>query len=644
MLLKKILISLIFPLLLFSCNMGDSAEESTTTVNDDGSLTIVLSLSSIDTDSVTYSVDGLASCELTGSTDGSSYEELASWTVDDVFDFMAFTLDPGTWSFLFTAYDAEGTALMEIALADQTISASGYLSFDLPQLETGTGSLEYTLSWPSSEGIVSAEVSLDGADGESLTILSGTDYDSVCYTKEDADAGDRALSFSLSFDGETGYYSDEILVLDSLKGSTSVTLTDYDGYSAPAAPSDVAAASVENLTDEDTGTVGLSWTDNSSLESSYEIQYSEDGVTWSDLDSADEDSTAYAASSDRGSSPTYRVRAVNSTGNSDWVSSGTVDVPYLVSFEETSGIILDNQEVLSGGLVTEPDFSDYCTVSQWYSDSDLSVEWDLDSDAVTESMTLYGEGTWEPYGDFSYTISGGEVTITNYSGSDTDVEIPDEIFGYPVRVLESGDYSSIFENSDTLVSVALPEGLTEIGDHAFSSCSSLDSLTLPEGLTEIGTSAFQGCKSLASIDFPESLTTLGYASFCNCSSLESVVLPDNLTSFADNVFHECFSLTSVSLPDGITELGSCVFMNCTSLTTFTLPDTLSSIGNACFLNCTSLSTVICEAAAPPTLGGDYVFDGNADGRIIYVPADSVDSYQAADYWSEYADDIEAIVE
>ena len=35
-----------------------------------------------------------------------------------------------------------------------------------------------------------------------------------------------------------------------------------------------------------------------------------------------------------------------------------------------------------------------------------------------------------------------------------------------------------------------------------------------------------------------------------------------------------------------------------------------------------------------------VFDNNASGCKIYVPRNSVEAYKAAEYWSDYASDIE----
>ena len=55
----------------------------------------------------------------------------------------------------------------------------------------------------------------------------------------------------------------------------------------------------------------------------------------------------------------------------------------------------------------------------------------------------------ETYGDFMYTVTNGNVTITGYEGAGGDVVIPDTIEGYPV---------------------------TEIGNEAFWSCTKLDGI------------------------------------------------------------------------------------------------------------------------------------------------------------------------
>ena len=47
----------------------------------------------------------------------------------------------------------------------------------------------------------------------------------------------------------------------------------------------------------------------------------------------------------------------------------------------------------------------------------------------------------------------------------------------------------------------IPEGVTSIGDEAFSNCSGLTKITIPDSVTSIGWSAFEGCSSLTSATF-----------------------------------------------------------------------------------------------------------------------------------------------
>ena len=50
-----------------------------------------------------------------------------------------------------------------------------------------------------------------------------------------------------------------------------------------------------------------------------------------------------------------------------------------------------------------------------------------------------------------------------------------------------------------ITSITIPEGVTHIGNGAFSRCSSLTSITIPESVTHIGDEAFSGCFSQSTI-------------------------------------------------------------------------------------------------------------------------------------------------
>ncbi|MBO7311593.1 MAG: leucine-rich repeat domain-containing protein, partial [Alistipes sp.] len=145
--------------------------------------------------------------------------------------------------------------------------------------------------------------------------------------------------------------------------------------------------------------------------------------------------------------------------------------------------------------------------------------------------------------------------------------------------------------------------------------SGLTEYTIPDSVTTIGNYAFYDCDSLTSVTIPDSVTTIGYSAFADCSSLTSVTIPDSVTTIGYDAFYGCSSLTSVTIPDSVTE-----------------------IGDSAFAYCDSLTSVYCKATTPPA-GGSDMFYGNASGRKIYVPMDSVEAYKNAAGWKNYANDI-----
>ena len=107
-----------------------------------------------------------------------------------------------------------------------------------------------------------------------------------------------------------------------------------------------------------------------------------------------------------------------------------------------------------------------------------------------------------------------------------------------------------FRDDTYMTSIALPAGLTSLGEYAFCDCSSMTSIELPAGLTSLGEWAFWDCSSLTSIELPAGLTSLGERAFWGCSSMTSIELPASLMSLGTNAFAGCSSLTSITLPAG----------------------------------------------------------------------------------------------
>lgn len=98
--------------------------------------------------------------------------------------------------------------------------------------------------------------------------------------------------------------------------------------------------------------------------------------------------------------------------------------------------------------------------------------------------------------------------------------------------------------------------------------------------------------------------------------------------------------TSIVIPSGIEEIGGYAFAGLKHLASVTIGDKITSIGDGAFYYCKNLKSVTCLATTPPTLGSDAF--NNTNDCPIYVPAESVETYKAANGWSTYASRIQAI--
>ena len=180
-----------------------------------------------------------------------------------------------------------------------------------------------------------------------------------------------------------------------------------------------------------------------------------------------------------------------------------------------------------------------------------------------------------------------------------------------------GQRSPWYNYRSSVKSAVIGEGVTSIGDSAFSGCSSLTSVVIPEGVTSISWRAFYGCGCLTSVTIPESVTSIGGSAFCGCSSLTSVTIPSSVTSIGEWAFSGCSSLTSVTIPEGVTSIGKYAFYDCSSLTSVIIPSSVTSIGQNAFSNCSSLTSVTIPEGV--TSIGNSAFSGCSSLTSVIIP-------------------------
>ena len=237
---------------------------------------------------------------------------------------------------------------------------------------------------------------------------------------------------------------------------------------------------------------------------------------------------------------------------------------------------------------------------------------------------------------YASTHFGDAVIVSNtYSGGQGVIEF-DRNLTYIGRF--------VFGDCSSLVSITIPDGVTNIDAGAFDDCTGLASIVIPSSVTSIGTAAFSGCSSLVSITIPDGITSISSQLFDHCSSLVSITIPDGVTEIGEDAFMYCTSLTSITIPDSVTRIDSGAFKYCTGLTSITIPNSVTEIRHSAFYRCSRLSEVIVNAVVPPNMTKNNQdiydqFDYNASGRKIKVPAASLQAYKTATGWSTYAADI-----
>ena len=210
----------------------------------------------------------------------------------------------------------------------------------------------------------------------------------------------------------------------------------------------------------------------------------------------------------------------------------------------------------------------------------------------------------------------------------------------------SGKFKLTLNDSSTVTAECDSTSAITSGEVATQYSGSVVSAEIGDCVTSIGNSAFLNCRNLASIDIPSSITSIGNSAFFNCGSLASVNIPTGVTTIGSSTFRDCRNLTSINLPSSVTSIDSRAFYQCTGLTSCTIGSGVTSIGDSAFNKCSGLTSITVEATTPPTLvpyRGVYENFLYTNDCPILVPAASVDTYKAAEGWSDYASRIQAIV-
>ena len=220
---------------------------------------------------------------------------------------------------------------------------------------------------------------------------------------------------------------------------------------------------------------------------------------------------------------------------------------------------------------------------------------------LIDSGSCGKNATWELYKDGTLYIKGtGAMQDYNWNYNET------------TKIVTTGApwHDS---HSASVKKLVVEDGITSIGNDAFSDCESLVSAELAEGITSIGDGAFTGCYDLEKINIPNSVTSIGYDAFDSCWTLPSLELPSGLSKLESSAVSFTAikeltvphgvkvvdsylaayndNLTTVTLEEGVEEIWHRAFWGCEKLNNITIPRSVKKIEGEAFLECPSLKSV-----------------------------------------------------
>ncbi|MBR7092431.1 MAG: leucine-rich repeat protein, partial [Clostridia bacterium] len=205
-----------------------------------------------------------------------------------------------------------------------------------------------------------------------------------------------------------------------------------------------------------------------------------------------------------------------------------------------------------------------------------------------------------------------------------------------------------------ITEMIIDNGITSIGNNAFSGFTNLTSVTIPPSVTSVDKYALMGCDctniltvyyyknsfignpfdglrcvALSSVSGTTGdctwtlddtgLTISGNGTMGNydnlnspapwqsCQGITNVTISNGVTNIGNYAFW-CVGLTSIAIPDSVTSIGDYAFFDCEELTSVTIGNSVTSIGSNAFALCEKLTSITIPSTV--TSIGESAFNGS----------------------------------
>ena len=278
---------------------------------------------------------------------------------------------------------------------------------------------------------------------------------------------------------------------------------------------------------------------------------------------------------------------------------------------------------------------------------------------------------------FIYKIENNEVKISSYIGDDINLEIPDEIEGYPVTKIENcfGTFKTLklpsklkniqFLYSRNLETINISEenqyykvkegilfNKNETELVFYPMAKEEKSYIIPEGVSGLGNGAFDGNMYLENIVIPKTMTRMGWHALNACNLNTITVKEGNKIYFSkDNILYENNQSGiniktipkeikgNIQLAYGLKKIDTYTFKNLDNIESVEIPTTVKEVKQNAFKYCEKLKKIIvtpCTDEISEVNSGNLGFGGvGCDECKLYCEDNSATQKHAKKWDIDY---------